>query len=228
MVLDNKLGLTEEDASRFVASQTKITAGNAAQLMSNKTKVKIYAKDIIALYDIYYKSHMKWDYCGFFRHKYGSVMDRTYFITQEELGELIENFASIYPRLQTYKQSEEEMIFPFYWIWDTDSHRTAKIKVLKVYEGSRTNLPSKSTECDKYVFKVASKYEGRIYWGREEPKISDFIEEAHQMKLANIKNIFHENDWYTYRYRRCKAFMGYKKAEFEAAVKKHFERQNRK
>jgi hypothetical protein len=202
-------------------SETMLTAGQAASLLSREKRVKIYEKDIVRLYSIHFNHPMEWRPRRFLESKYGTdIADRTYFIDHNDLNELIDNFESIYPRLQTYKHSEEEIVFAFYWVF------RGRTRILRVYKGSSSGLPLMSTVCDKYVYKVASKHEGKEYRDGEEPQLSDFVNEAHQLKLVEIMNIFKEDDWYTYRYRRCKAFMGYNKKEFEAAVKRHFERQN--
>ncbi len=208
-------------------SETKLTAGQAASIISRIKKVKLYEKDIVRLYSIQFNHPMEWHPSRFLKSRYGcDIMERTYFINQNDLTELVDNFDSIYLQLLTYKQSEEETVFAFYWVHLNNQEGAGKI--LKVYKGSGSDLPPKSTVCDKYVYKVALKHEGKTYWNGEEPRLSDFADEVHQLKLVEIKNIFKEDDWYTYRYRRCKAFMGYTKKKFEAAVKKHFERQNRK
>jgi len=67
-------------------------------------------------------------------------------------------------------------VFAFFWTWKNQGskRRPRWCKVLKTYEGKRSSLPKNSTVCERKVYDMAKKAEGRVYTGWNEPTISEF------------------------------------------------------
>lgn len=182
MALANQLGLTNKVVSErhYFASQTNLTAGHAAKLITKAVKKKISAKDVKQLYMIYFHNDMEWHHSGFYKGATGKTMGRTYFISLDETQDIIDNFDTLYPVLEEQKKSAEEDVCAFYWTWENQgsSRRPRWCKALKTYEGKRACLPKNSTVCERNVYEVAKKAEGRIYTGWSEPNISEFNNES--------------------------------------------------
>ena len=119
---------------------------------------------------------MEWHHSGFYKGTTGETMGRTYFISPDETQDIIDNFDTLYPVLEEQKQSTEENVFAFFWTWKNQGskRRPRWCKVLKTYEGKRSSLPKNSTVCEKKVYDMAKKAEGRVYTGWNEPTISEF------------------------------------------------------
>ena len=182
MALANQLGLTNKVVSErhYFASQTNLTAGHAAKLITKAVNKKISAKDVKQLYMIYFRNEMEWHHSGFYKGATGKTMGRTYFISSDETQDIIDNFGTLYPVLEEQKKSAEEDVYAFYWTWENQGSKRRPHwgKVLKPYEGKRSCLPKNSTVCERNVYEVAKKAEGRIYTGWSEPKISEFNNES--------------------------------------------------
>lgn len=123
---------------------------------------------------------MEWHHSGFYKGATGKTMGRTYFISLDETQDIIDNFDTLYPVLEEQKKSAEEDVCAFYWTWENQgsSRRPRWCKALKTYEGKRACLPKNSTVCERNVYEVAKKAEGRIYTGWSEPNISEFNNES--------------------------------------------------
>ena len=182
MALANQLGLTNKVVSErhYFASQTNLTAGHAAKLITKAVNKKISAKDVKQLYMIYFRNEMEWHHSGFYKGATGKTMGRTYFISSDETQDIIDNFGTLYPVLEEQKKSAEEDVYAFYWTWENQGSKRRPHwgKVLKTYEGKISCLPKNSTVCERKVYEVAKKAEGRIYTGWSEPKISEFNNES--------------------------------------------------
>ena len=76
MALANELGLTNKVVSErhYIASQTNLTAGQAAKYISKSVNRKISAKDVRSLYKIYFKCEMEWHHSGFYQGETGKTM----------------------------------------------------------------------------------------------------------------------------------------------------------
>lgn len=178
MALANELGLTSKVVSErhYVASLTMLTAGHAAKIISKAVSTKVSAKEVKELYRLHYGCGMEWHHSGFYQGATGQTMGRTYFISPEETQEIIENFSTLYIKLDKKKRCDEEVIYAFYWEWkNIRSKRNPQwSKVLKTYYGVRASLPKNSTECDLNTYLAAKNAEGRVYSGWSKPLISDF------------------------------------------------------
>ena len=178
MALANQLGLTDKVVSEhhYIASLTNLSAGQAAKYISKAVKKNISAKDVRLLYEIYFECDMEWHHSGFYKGTTGKTMGRTYFISPDETQDIIDNFDTLYPVLEEQKKSTEEKVFAFFWTWKNQGskRRPRWCKVLKTYEGKRSSLPKNSTVCERKVYDMAKKAEGRVYTGWNEPTISEF------------------------------------------------------
>ena len=85
MALANQLGLTNKVVSErhYIASQTNLTAGQAAKFITKAVKKNISAKEVRLLYEIYFKCDMEWHHSGFCKGSTGNTMGRTYFISPD-------------------------------------------------------------------------------------------------------------------------------------------------
>ena len=83
MALANQLGLTHKVVSErhYMASQTLLTAGDAAKFITKAVGRKVSAKDVKLLYELQFVSEMEWHHSGFFSGTSGQTMGRTYFIS---------------------------------------------------------------------------------------------------------------------------------------------------
>ena len=184
MALANKLGLTDKVVSErhFYASQEKQTAGEAAKNIAKAVKRKVSAKNLREMYDLYYHHEMEWHHSGFHKGTYGKTRGRTFFISKEEIQEIIDNFDMIYEKFEQSQAYESEKVYAIYWEWQelsrTNRRQPKWAKTLQVYEGERRMLPRNSTECTKAVYIEAMKAVGRIYEGWDTPTIEEFERKA--------------------------------------------------
>jgi len=119
MALANDLGLTSKVVSErhYYASQTMFTAGESAKIITKSVGRKVSAKDLKFLYELHYGTHMEWHHSGFFSGISGRTMGRPYFISPDEMQDIIENFDTLFPVLEEHKKSAEEVVCAFYWKW---------------------------------------------------------------------------------------------------------------
>jgi hypothetical protein len=160
----------------------KLTAGEAAKILSKILNIKISAKELVAGYKLINGCEPEWHHAGFYKGNHGSTMGRTFFFTNEQ----IEALAPRWPEIEI-KQKEieiklqvaiETMIKGFYYSWDYDySGRYGKkvnYKVLAIYEGNEIGKPRNFTTCTDVEFEQAKSKAGKKYYGWDEPKISEF------------------------------------------------------
>ncbi|MDR0793587.1 MAG: hypothetical protein LBE82_09795 [Chitinophagaceae bacterium] len=176
MALANKLGLTSKVVSErhFYASQTKCTAGEAANLLS-KNGFKISAKELVNLYRSYYGYEPEWHHSGFYKSNFGkSTMSRTFFFSDEQISYIQTNWTAIHNAVANKQEEIEKenllqkslFIFGFYWVWQSDyGGRYGKkrwFKVLHAFEGSEFDMPTKNfTTCSEEEFEVVKTKSGK-------------------------------------------------------------------
>jgi hypothetical protein len=188
-MLATQLGLTNKVVSErhYYASQEKMTAGEAAKVISKHTGKKVLAKDVKELYQVHYGYEAEWHHSGFYRSNKGKTMGRTFFLTDEEVDELKNNYDEICAKRneQIRKDAEElkrrkaKIVHGFYWTWSHDYGgnygKKRTFKVLQVYEGSDADKPSRNfTLCSPKIMDKVKAAAGRKYFGWDEPSISDF------------------------------------------------------
>jgi hypothetical protein len=184
-MLANQIGLSTKVVSErhFIASQTKLTAGEAAKKLSKLLKFKISAKEIIAGYKNLNGRDPEWHHSGFYKSAKGSTMGRTFFFDENDIQFLSENWVIIESIENEHKTEIERkkliIVFGFYYAWDYNYSgnygKKVNFKVLKTFTGSVLNTPRNFTACDENVYELAKTKEGKKYFGWDEPKISDFI-----------------------------------------------------
>ena len=184
MALANQLGLSNKMVSErhYFASKINYTAGQAAKILTRAVNKKLSAKDVKLLFKLKFGYDMEWHHSGFYQSTTGQTMGRTYFISPDKTNRLIEEFDTLLPLLEKQKKCAEEYVYAFYWIWDNSGRRRTSRwnKVLKTYEGKRSELPKNATECEREVYETAKKAEGRVYTGWDVPDISEFYDEANR------------------------------------------------
>lgn len=182
MALANQLGLTSKVVSErhYRASQVKFTAGQAAKFITKAVNKKLSAKDVRSLFKLKFKCDMEWHHSGFYKGTSGQTMGRTYFISPNDMQQLVTEFGILYPLLEEHKNKANKNVYAFYWEWENagTGKRPRWCKVLKTYEGKKSDLPKNSTECKKEIYEVAKKAEGCIYKGWDAPDISEFNDDT--------------------------------------------------
>ncbi len=182
MALANELGLTSKVVSErhYLASQVKLTAGEAAAKISKATKVKISAKDLRVICKEILNKEMEWHHSGFFVGSYGRTMGRTYFIDPDKVEDIIKDFDRLYEKLVDLKKKASEEVYAICWKWGIE--RTGAyfkyeryIKRLYVYKGLRGKLPDNAIECDEVTYNAAKECEGRVYRGYDAPTPEEFM-----------------------------------------------------
>lgn len=179
-MLANQIGLSNKVVSErhHFASQTKLTAGEAAKKISKSLKIKVTAKEV--------QAHCtEWHHSGFYKAGGKSSMGRTWFISFEEVEKLIANWSTLKAELVARKEVEEiekqrlaaEITQGFYFTWDYDYSgsygKKRNFKRLQWYSGSKLKAPKNMTETS-VEFYEKNKEVKRNYYGWDEPKITDF------------------------------------------------------
>lgn len=181
MALASDLGLTHKVVSErhYLASQTQLTAGEAAKFITKTIGKKVTAKELKDMYEDLFGCNMEWHHSGFYRGDSGKRMGVTYFISPKDTQSIINNFDELYASIEKKKSIADEDVHAFFWKWcNYGSNRHPRWgKKLDVYTGKRSKLPKNSTICAKKTYEAALKHRGRIYIGYDEPSISDFTEE---------------------------------------------------
>lgn len=160
----------------------KLTAGDAAKMLSKLIKTKVSAKEIVKAYTLIIGREPEWHHAGFYKGAHGSKMGRTFFF--EDF--LVETLASRWSEAAV-KQAEfdvavkvktETIIKGFYYEWDHDYNgkygKKRNFKVLKSYNGSELSQPRNFTSCNDVQFSNVLKSENKKYFGWDEPTISEF------------------------------------------------------
>ena len=169
------------------ASRNKHTAGEAAKLISKKLGVKVLAAEVKSLYLTHYGYDPEWHHSGFYRGSNGKTMGRTFFLSDEEVQAIVDNYnAIIQKRAEDLHRKEEAehrkretKVTGFYYTWDSNYGgrygRKQNFKVLHAYEGDELNKPSSNfTSCDPSLMPAIKAAEGRKYFGWDEPRIEEF------------------------------------------------------
>ena len=78
MGLANQIGLTSKVVSErhYIASQTKLTAGEASKILSKALGIKVGAKELVESFKLIYNKEPEWHHSGFYK----STMGRTFFL----------------------------------------------------------------------------------------------------------------------------------------------------
>lgn len=180
-MLANQNGLSGKYVSErhHFASQVKLTAGEAAKFLSKELRTKISAKNLVAGYKTLKGQEPEWHHSGFYKSQSGSkkTMGRTFFFSDPEIEELKNRWKEIV-LAQIIKAGENEIkektiITGFFYYWDFDysgkNGRKTNHKVLGTFHGLECNAPKNFTPCSAEEFECAKLFEGRKYYGWEEP-----------------------------------------------------------
>lgn len=171
----------------YAASQVKLTAGEAAKSLTKKVGTKVLAKDVKCLYMTHYGREPEWHHSGFYSGTGGKTMGRTFFLSEEEVQTLADNYqAIVQKRADEIARQEEEKrrkretkVMGFYYTWSHDyGGRYGKkrtYKVLHAYEGDELSMPHNFTSCDAETFGKVKANEGKQYFGWDEPKLEEFV-----------------------------------------------------
>lgn len=183
-MLANQTGLSSKYVSErhAIASQSKLTAGEAAKVLKKKGIV-ISAKELFNAFKLLKGYEPEWHHSGFYKGTKGSTMGRTFFFKDLEIEEIAERFNEIELKKNEIKAIEEKkketIVCGFYYDWDYDySGRYGKktsFKVLHVYNGNELGIPKNFTKCTFEQFQEISKFIGKKYYGWSEPVIADFV-----------------------------------------------------
>jgi hypothetical protein len=187
-MLAKEKGLTGKCVSErhYYASQSKLTAGEAARLLSRKTGSKMLAKDVKGLYLTHFGHEPEWHHSGFYQGAGGRTMGRTFFLSEEEVDVLAENYVAITKKMaddilrkeNEERRKRETVVMGFYYTWESDYGgrygRKQNYKVLHSYEGNELHMPDDFTPCDAETFEKVKAKEGKRYYGWDEPKIQEF------------------------------------------------------
>lgn len=88
-------GLSDKYVSErhHYASQTKLTAGQAAKIISKEINLKVSARDLVNKYVEIHGCEPEWHHSGHFKANGRSRMGRTFFFTDNEINELINHLS---------------------------------------------------------------------------------------------------------------------------------------
>ena len=157
-----------------IASRYKSTIGDVAQTLRKKYKRDdIKAPYVKSIFIDYYNKYPEWHHSGFFNSS--KMMGKTFFLSQEQEIELVENFIEIESK---FLLRQEEQIFGFFWEW-VEGPEGRKVKELRPYFGKRSDAPLKNfTECDEPHYQEVLIQGRRQYAGYAEPCLDDFSSES--------------------------------------------------
>ena len=97
------------------ASREKMTAGDAAKLLTKRLGTKVLAKEVKCLYMTHYGHEPEWHHSGFYRGSNGRTMGRTFFLSEEEVQVLADNFAAIRQQFDAECMRKERVVTGFFW-----------------------------------------------------------------------------------------------------------------
>lgn len=172
------------------ASRNKLTAGDAAKRMTKALGTKVLAKDVKELYVTHFGREAEWHHSGFYQGGSGRTMGRTFFLSEEEVQALIDNYAALVQKRADNilrqeaekKRQRETVVTGFYYTWDYDyggNHgKRRTFKVLQAYEGDELHCPKNFTACNAATLKRVKTVVGRKYYGWDEPKLEEFSKKA--------------------------------------------------
>lgn len=171
----------------YAASQVKMTAGEAAKSIAKRVGKKVLAKEVKCLYLAHYGREPEWHHSGFYEGAAGRTMGRTFFLSEEEVQAIADNYAVLVQKCadeQLRRDAElqrkrEARVTGFYWTWDYDYGgrygRKQTFKVLHTYEGDELHQPAHFTACSPELLTAVKAKEGKRYYGWDEPSIDEFI-----------------------------------------------------
>ena len=166
---------TSERHERAVQSG-KLTAGQAAKIISKITGEKVSAKQLK-------QYSTEWHHSGF----YSKGMGKTYFFTDEQINNLADNWnqlkaESIQKELKIKAIEDEKrnsIIQGFYFTWDYDYNgsygKKRNFKVLKFYSGNELNKPINFTSLTFEEYEKAISKQGQKYYGWDEPTKNNIL-----------------------------------------------------
>ena len=169
--------------NHYIASKSKLTAGEAVKVILKKTKIKILAKELPKLYYQQFNNPMEWHHSGFYSsNQKGKQMGRTYFISEKELEQIIDNINELLSIicLSEKPKIDTTNVFGFYYIWVYDYEgnygKKRTFKILQTYEGIKRYAPKNFTEVtERDLFEKINTCVGKKYFGWSEPTIAEFI-----------------------------------------------------
>ena len=167
--------------NHYIASKSKLTAGEAVKVIFKKTKIKILAKELPKLYYQQFNDSMEWHHSGFYSsNQKGKQMGKTYFISEKELSIIIENINELLSIIPVKSKIDTTNVFGFYYIWEYNYEgnygKKRTFKTLQTYEGIKGNIPKNFTEVtDRDLFEKIKTCVGKEYFGWSEPTITEFI-----------------------------------------------------
>lgn len=190
---DSKFASRRHEDARHDAG--KLTLGEATQLFKKATGLDTAITREIIIYAV---PNMEWHHAGKLPKSYGGGMKKTYFLNAEEICDLATNWHEYQNNYFAKKEAEQKIkdqqqntiICGFYYTWEPDyggSYGKKKYKVLRTYEGSELNAPRNFTSTSKEVYECAKLFEGRSYYGWDEPQRSEFSKEVFEKKMAKKK-----------------------------------------
>ena len=160
----------------------KITAGEAAKILSKSLNIKVSAKEIVNAFKLLNGTEPEWHHAGFYKGSTGSTMGRTFFFSNDEINHLAGNWNKVNELFEKQandiKIKEETTVQGFYYEWDYNySGRYGKkvnFKILKTFQGSELSKPRNFTPCNDSQFENAKSKENKKYYGWDEPELSEF------------------------------------------------------
>lgn len=181
----------------------KHTAGEAAAMLSKilskndgERKIKVSAKEIVAAYKLLYGREPEWHHAGFYKPKGGkSTMGRTFFFTDNDVENLAKDWGKVTEKEKEIaderKVMAERKVTGFYYNWDYDYSgnygKKRNYKVLHSYEGSELGKPKNFTPCSQEELQTVKLFEGKKYYGWDEPTIGEFSKEKYEAELSYRK-----------------------------------------
>ncbi len=187
-MLAYKKGISSKCVSErhVYASQRKLTAGEAAKLLTKKVGAKVLAREVKELYITHYGIEPEWHHSGFYRGANGNAMGRTFFLSEDEVRTLADNYVAIvrkhaddvFRKEAELHRQVEATVMGFYWTWNYDYggpyRKKRYFKVLHAYEGNELCRPRNFTPCSADVLERVKVADGRKYFGWDEPKVEEF------------------------------------------------------
>ena len=169
--------------NHYIASKSKLTAGEAVKVIFKKTKIKILAKELPKLYYQQFNDSMEWHHSGFYSsNQKGKQMGKTYFISEKELAQIIDNINELLSIISLSEKPKIDTtnVFGFYYVWGNDYGgnygKKRAFKILQTYEGIKGNTPKNFTEVtERDLFEKINTCVGKKYFGWSEPTITEFI-----------------------------------------------------
>ena len=162
----------------------KLTAGEAAKIISKELKIKLSAAELIEVYKLLHNGRLpEWHHSGFYKKGRKSTMGKTYFFDESDICYIADNYDQVQVKKDeqaaALKAAAEKQVKGFYYVWDYDYGgnygKKRNFKVLQAYEGSELNKPRQNfTTCTDEQFLKVTSANGKKYFGWDEPNILEF------------------------------------------------------